>query len=95
MTNTTLDITIQFRAGADIPDEAYRFRQVFINNDIEVTEEKYTKNSVTYTVECTLASFGFIDSQLKDKSLDVDEAIVEITYEQPQTMIPVVGTVQA
>ena len=95
MTNTTLDITIQFRAGADIPDEAYRFRQVFINNDIEVTEEKYTKNSVTYTVECTLASFGFIDSQLKDKSLDVDEAIVEITYKQPQTMIPVVGTVQA
>ena len=63
MVETTMKITIKFREGADVQDEAYRFRQVFVKHNIALKEETYTKNSVTYTIECTVSSIGSILSQ--------------------------------
>ena len=77
MVETTMKITIKFREGADVQDEAY------------------TKNSVTYTIECTVSSIGSITALLENKSLDIDDAVVDITLSQDQHMIPVVGTVKA
>ncbi|WP_407724888.1 hypothetical protein [Ruminococcus sp. JL13D9] len=95
MVETTIKITIRFREGADVQDEAYRFRQVFVKHNIVLKEETYTKNSVTYTIECTVSSIGAITSLLDNKSLDVDDAVVDITLSQDQQMIPIVGTVKA
>lgn len=95
MTNATIDITIQFREGADVQDEAYRFRKVFADHNIEISDERYTKDSVTYTVECTIDSFGFVTSLIENKNYDVDEAVVNISYKQDQSRIPVMGTVRA
>ena len=95
MANATIDITIQFRAGADVQDEAYRFRKVFVDHNIEVSDEQYTKDSVIYTIECTIDSFGFITSLIENKSYDVDEAVVDISFKQDQSVIPVLETVKA
>lgn len=95
MLETTMKITIKFREGADVQDEAYRFRQVFVKHNIALKEETYTKNSVTYTIECTVSSIGSITALLENKSLDIDDAVVDITLSQDQHMIPVVGTVKA
>ena len=84
MVETTMKITIKFREGADVQDEAYRFRQVFVKHNIALKEETYTKNSVTYTIECTVSSIGSITALLEN-----------ITLSQDQHMIPVVGTVKA
>lgn len=95
MAKATMQITIQFREGADVQDEAYRFRQVFINHNIEVQDETYTKESVTYTIDCDVPSIGSLASILENKRLDVDEAVVDISFSQKHYQIPVLGTVKA
>ena len=46
MVETTMKITIKFREGADVQDEAYRFRQVFVKHNITLKEETYTKTAL-------------------------------------------------
>lgn len=75
--SATLDVQIQFRSGADVPDGAYRFRQVFIKNNVPVLNERYTKRSVIFTIVCGDKASSYFAGILNDRIQELDMIDIE------------------
>lgn len=95
MSAISMEITISFREGADIPDEAYRFRKVLNENNLSISDERYSKNTVTFVVDITEGSSTAISEIIKNKDFDVDSAVMDMHINKKDVRIPFLGKVSS
>lgn len=91
-------ISVEFVAGADVPDEAYRFRKIFLASGLAVNEELYAGRTVTFIVECPDSVLDSICCLLDDEKADTNSPVIEFKVmpdDDSSVSIPMLGKVSA
>lgn len=84
MTNINITIQISFEKGVRIPDEAKRFRKIFMDNDVDIVKEKITDDSVAFTIACDDSSLKSVCEFVDHTKMEVDSAVADVWIENPQ-----------
>ncbi len=82
MKNVNITIKISFVEGVRIPDEAKKYRKIFTDNDVDIVKEKYTDDSVSFTIACDGSAVEPICNFVENTKLEVESAVADIWIEK-------------
>lgn len=90
-------ISVEFVAGADVPDEAYRFRKIFVSSGLTVNDELYAGRTVTFIADCPDSVLDSICCLLDKEKADTNSPVIgfEVMPDDECTQIPLIGKVSA
>jgi hypothetical protein len=92
-----ITISIEFVAGADVPDEAYRFRKIFVSSGLTVNDELYAGRTVAFIANCPDCVLDSICCLLDKEKADSNSPVIgfEVMPDDERTQFPLLGKVSA
>ncbi len=91
-------ISVEFVAGADVPDEAYRFRKIFVSSGLTVNDELYAGRTVTFIADCPDSVPDSICCLLDKEKADTNSPVINFKVmpdDDSNVSIPMLGKVSA
>ena len=82
MKNVNITIKISFAEGVRIPDEAKKYRKIFTDNDVDIVKEKYTDDSVAFTIACDGSAVESVCDFVENTKLEVESAVADVWIEK-------------